>query len=490
MTVSRSGPIRELWYALAVSWLFVIARSLVYLLNEQAFFDSDRAIIGLMAKHLAEGRAFPLFFYGQTYMLGIEAWFAAPFFLVAGASVATLHASQVALNLIATTLMIVGLTRWGGLRPAAAAVAVAAFTMVPPLTSAYLLESGSNVPPFIFVALLWLVRDRALWFGSLLAVGFLTREFTIYAVPILVLGEAVSGRLWQAERLRHWLIAATVAVATWQGVQVLKPYADLMGPGTRGDLLNGLGGSQIGNLGERMRLPFSDLSERLHGMFTVHLPRLLGGAHVEHDIATQGRDGLFLLCAVGLSVTVARAAWRARRIGFASTAYGWYLFGVGVMAVVASLLTRPDAAVADRYFLLALLLPVGAVAVSLALELSRAWRAVPIVLLAIWATSSVVDHVNHARRYASGQEPNDIRELIDGLAARGITVAEAPYWRAYKTTFMAQERVKVASNDFIRIREYRHLADAQGDALVRIQDTPCRAGAERDRVGIWFLCRP
>ncbi len=490
MTVSRSGPTRELWCALAVSWLFVIARSLIFVLYEQAFFDSDRAIIGLMAKHLAEGRAFPLFFYGQTFMLGTEAWFAAPFFLVAGASVATLHASQVALNLIAATLMIVGLTRWGGLRPTNAAMAVAAFTMVPPLTAAYLLEAGSNVPPFIVVALLWFVRDRPLWFGSILAVGFLTREFAIYAVPVLILGEAVSGRLWHAERLRHWLVAATVAVATWQGVQVLKPYADLMGPGTRGDLLNGLGGSQIGNLGDRMRLPFDDLPDRMRGMFTVHLPRLLGGAHVEHAVATQGRDGLFLLCAIGLSLTVTRAAWRGWRVGFASTAYGWYLLGVGALAVLASLLTRPDAAVADRYLLLALLLPVGAVAVSLALESSRAWRAVPIVLLAIWATSSVVDHVNHARRYASGREPNDIRVLIDGLTARGITVAEAPFWRAYKTTFMAQERVKVASSDFVRIREYRQLADAEGDALVRIQDTPCRAGAERDRIGIWFLCRP
>ena len=35
---------------------------------EQSFFDSDQAIVGLMAKHLSELRAFPVFFYGQTYM--------------------------------------------------------------------------------------------------------------------------------------------------------------------------------------------------------------------------------------------------------------------------------------------------------------------------------------------------------------------------------------------------------------------------------------
>ena len=45
-------------------------------------FDSDQAIVGLMAKHLSELQTFPLYFYGQGYMLGVEAWIAAPFFLV------------------------------------------------------------------------------------------------------------------------------------------------------------------------------------------------------------------------------------------------------------------------------------------------------------------------------------------------------------------------------------------------------------------------
>ena len=41
---------------------------------EQAQFDSDQAVFGLMAKHLAEGRAFPVFMYGQSYILAVESW--------------------------------------------------------------------------------------------------------------------------------------------------------------------------------------------------------------------------------------------------------------------------------------------------------------------------------------------------------------------------------------------------------------------------------
>src|SRR5215210_6144808 len=74
----------------AVVIALVLLRALVYLLFEQIAFDSDQAINGLMAKHLSQGRAFPLFFYGQTYMLAVEAWVAVPFFWIAGPTVLAL----------------------------------------------------------------------------------------------------------------------------------------------------------------------------------------------------------------------------------------------------------------------------------------------------------------------------------------------------------------------------------------------------------------
>src|SRR6476646_4598334 len=69
---------------IGVAVTLTLFRALVYLLFEQVGFDSDQAIIGLMAKHLSEGRAFPLFLYGQTYMLAVEPWTADPFFGAGG----------------------------------------------------------------------------------------------------------------------------------------------------------------------------------------------------------------------------------------------------------------------------------------------------------------------------------------------------------------------------------------------------------------------
>src|SRR4029079_1186882 len=79
------GP-REVRLCAVLAVVLVLVRCFPATWYEQLNFDSDQAIVGLMAKHLAEGRAFPLFFYGQHYMLGVQSWMAAPLFLIGGPS--------------------------------------------------------------------------------------------------------------------------------------------------------------------------------------------------------------------------------------------------------------------------------------------------------------------------------------------------------------------------------------------------------------------
>src|SRR6185436_12713162 len=98
---SREWPI-----VLTVATLLIIIRSAVFVFWPQAYFDSDQAIHGLMAKHIAELRAFPVFMYGQSYLLAVEAWLAAPFFVVAGASVATLKLPLLIINIAVTLLLL------------------------------------------------------------------------------------------------------------------------------------------------------------------------------------------------------------------------------------------------------------------------------------------------------------------------------------------------------------------------------------------------
>lgn len=120
-------PTRERLLFAIIVVAIVLLRSAVFVLWEEAHFDSDQAVMGLMAKHLSEGRAFPVFFYGSNHILDVQAWLAAPVFLLAGVSVAALTLPIVAINVAIALLLVRGLECYSGLRPALAAVPVRFF---------------------------------------------------------------------------------------------------------------------------------------------------------------------------------------------------------------------------------------------------------------------------------------------------------------------------------------------------------------------------
>ena len=165
----------------AIVVLAVLFRSAFLVLWPLVAFDSDQAVTGLMAKHLAELRAFPVFYYGQNYMLAIEAWLAAPVFAVAGVSVTGLRLPLLAINIAIALLLLRGLVRETGLRPAVALVPTLLFALAAPGVTARLLDAnGGNVEPLLYVLLLWMTRHRPRWCGFIFAIGFLQREFLVY----------------------------------------------------------------------------------------------------------------------------------------------------------------------------------------------------------------------------------------------------------------------------------------------------------------------
>src|ERR1044071_7315356 len=159
---------------LAIVALVILFRSAIVAFWPQAQFDSDQAVIGLMAKHLSEGRAFPMFLYGSNYILAVEAWTAAPVFKLAGVSVATLKLPLVVINLAIGFLLVRLLEREAGLRPALAAFAAVFFILPPPGTAGELLNvAGVNLEPFLYVLLVWMTRHRPAWCGFVVGLGFL-----------------------------------------------------------------------------------------------------------------------------------------------------------------------------------------------------------------------------------------------------------------------------------------------------------------------------
>jgi hypothetical protein len=505
-TIARAWTAhRGLVLAFIAAAALVFARSFVYLAYEQSFFDSDQAIFGLMAKHLIEGRAFPLYCYGQTYMLAVDAWVAAPFFLLLGPSVMSWHLSLVVLNL-ATVILLIAILYRSGLTPGFALLATLVLAFTPPLTAASLIEGAAGIGPVLCVPILWLLRRRPLWFGLVLAIGSLSRPFTAYVVPVLLVQQAWDRSLWRRDQFRFWLVAAVVAAATVQTVKALEPYSDLMGPGTRGELIGGYGGSQVGTVADRIEFIPSELPVRVETMIADDLPGLFGLKPIESGIARQGHAWalwpVVVACGIGLvaamlaamrrraSATSATPRAGARRTGVGTTsgplAFPMFLLGVGLLAVLVYIITRPPDLVVHRYLLLSLYVPIGVVSLIFAAPTARWVHGIVAVAVVIAGVGSGIDHWQQVERYWGGRQPNDLRVLADELVRRHIRVAMAGYWRAYKITFLTDEQVKVASSDVVRISEYQRLADAEGPNLITIQDEPCAGG---EHVSAWYLCK-
>src|SRR5215470_17390340 len=90
-------------HALFVGVIILIAAArFAILFASQTHVHSDEAIIGLMAKHILEGRYFPLYMYGQPYNAGAawEAYLAAIAFALFGVSVIALKGCIVVLSLV------------------------------------------------------------------------------------------------------------------------------------------------------------------------------------------------------------------------------------------------------------------------------------------------------------------------------------------------------------------------------------------------------
>src|SRR2546429_7027441 len=102
---SRPGSamnfLRRHWFIIALIAIVGAVRFVILFLS-QTHVHSDEAIIGLMGKHIAEGRYFPFYMYGQPYNAGAawEAYCAAIPFKLFGVGVVPFKSCIVILSLV------------------------------------------------------------------------------------------------------------------------------------------------------------------------------------------------------------------------------------------------------------------------------------------------------------------------------------------------------------------------------------------------------
>jgi hypothetical protein len=482
------SPRTEFRAAVVIAIALVAIRSAVPLVTERSL-DSDQAIVGLMAKHASEFRTFPLFFYGQNYMLGVQAWLAAPFFWLGGPTVVMLRLPLLLINAGVVWGLIAAFRRLG-LRPALGLVSVLPLAITTPVMSDALLRPlGAAVEPFAWILILWTLRHRPGWFGVVFCLGFLHREFVVYAAPALLLAQWREGRRWTGRDLARAVAAFAVV---WLAIDLLKRSVNVYGP-TGGEFASGsliMQSQQIA-----MWLSLEAYGDRVWHLVSHGIPDMFGargyllsGYHGLFSALTVGSAGAGLALAAALTMAAFRLITGLRRTELRSSdAFAWYLGTIGVLAIVGyglngGLDTQTMPIV--RYALFVLLVPVAILGAYLQRERHAGLRTIVIALMCVWAAATTLDATRVVREFVQSPPPNPHRELADYLVSHGIRYARGGYWDAYVVTFLAREQVVIASTEQVRISAYGALVDQHAAEAVNLVRQPCEGGR---RVSVWCL---
>jgi hypothetical protein len=477
---------------LAVAAAIIALQSIVPLTVEQ-YFDSDQAVYGLMAKHLSEFRAFPLFFYGQNYMLGVQAWLAVPFFWIGGPTVAMLRTPVVLLNLTVALGYVWFLARQG-LRPRYALVAalpVVAFT--PAKAMEFGAVYGAGIEPFGYALLLWILRQRPFVFGVVLGFGTLHREFTFLALPALALA------CWRDPVYRTIPSLAGRAAGfavVWIVVDLIKRNVNVYGP-AGGEWSAGSVALGAQTFASWLSFDVRAYALRVWQMITWGFPEMFGGR--PYMVGAYGIPGTVevgsLLCGAALAAALLIAAgrslwlWRNREHRLPQH---WRQFSVylAALALLNLLLYGLNGGIAInfppvlRYALFTPLFAIAIVASYLFRDRSPRWRVAVAALMLAWAAGSIVDNARLAIHLDRNPPPKPHRRMATYLEATGVKYARATYWDAYVITFLSQERVIVASTTTVRISAYQSEVEAHASEVVTLQRLPCEG---RTKVAAWCL---
>ncbi len=459
-TPSRAVQLGEhpgLWLALAAA----LALKLVILLTGHVTFNSDEAIMSLMARHILQGEH-AVFYWGQAYMGTLHSYLMAPIFALLGETVVTSRLVPLAVHLavVATTYVLawrVGEDRFGA---AAAALLVA---LPPVMVTLYTTVSiGAWVEILLLNNLIWLVgwgvlaghRQAAGWWalaGFLVGVGW-------WELPIIVTSAAPLAALgaWRFRRRMPWGMVATLAVAFLVGA---TPW--IIGlAAAPADLLADAGGV-------RLRSAFAGdeavtgWGGRAVSVLLFNLPALFGlrpSWSLEWIALPAGLLVIAFYVLVFWQAARRLGAGREteyRRIAFGSLLSGWVL----ILTLLAASPFASDPS--GRY--IAVLYPPAAILAGEWLGLARRgevnwlhgagrWAA-PAVLVGVLAynlagvaRSMAWDPPGLTTQFAPiAHIPHDHdEELIDFLDSLGVDRGYGNFWITFRFAFLTGERIIIA----------------------------------------------
>lgn len=449
MPTPRIPPITPLRALAIVLLLALLGRGLL-LAADVVSFHSDEAVVGLMARHIAQGNA-PVFFYGQAYMGSLDAWLIAAGFALFGDSVLTIRLVQSALYLLAVALSFAAGWRLSG-NTIVASVSGLTLAIPPTLLALYTTATlgGYNETLILGAAVVILAWDvthdhaasrwRWLVLGVCTGLGWWTNGLiVVYALPaaMLLLWTWIRQRRVPFGGLALALLGFAVGSLPWWWFNLEHDFAALrfyLAPDTLGPEF----------VAVNMAAP--PLGERLLGLLLFGLPAMIG--------LRFPWSGDYFALAVGvlvLAVFISAVVQLARRDGALKPgARGLLLAMLGAFAVV-FLASRFSFDPTGRYFL-PLSLPLGIALGAGVAGLRRAplrWAVTALVIgyFAAGQISAALTPPGLTTQFNLVEHiPNDDDQaLIDFLDHHNLAHGYTTYWVSFRLAFLSGERLQFSA---------------------------------------------
>ncbi|NJC68723.1 hypothetical protein HC031_03125 [Planosporangium thailandense] len=424
--------------------------------------DSDEATVGLGALHIATGRDFPIFFYGQHYMGTIESYLAAPLLAVGGPSTLLLRLPLIALyvgflvamyRLVAATynawfaVLVVGVLALGSDRVLKDQLIAHGGTMeVKPAAAVLLLLAYA-------LATGWRRRRAAGFFLWGLVAGLILWEHLVVVPYVLVAAGvlvACAGREL-AGRMGAWLLAGLVvgagpligynlhpapgddslSIFLRQNDGPAVPLLQRLGGGTLMGvpLSSGMCGPGVCQPWQRAWAPVCLALLVASAVLAVRALRRSGGRPAEPAAHPErARQLVRLALALGALLSIV-AYTRSPAAGLTPMESGRYLccLPVSVPAILWPLWRLWEQ---------------GAGRVRVRVATGGAALALVVVAMAVTTTAVVTSAVADAR--ADGR---DQRHLVEALRAAGVRHLYAGYWTCNRVSFDTGESITCAVLD-------------------------------------------
>jgi len=405
--------------------------------------DSDEAVLGLMARHFADGEL-TTFFWGQAYGGSQEVLATVPVFWVAGSGWFTLRLVPMALSAVAAVVIWrVGRRTIG--EPAAVAAGCVAWIWPPFVVYKLTHQWGFYASGTVYTGLVLLLTLRMVERPTKIRVGLfglvvgLALWQSTQLVPIVL--PALAWAIWKqpAWLRRIWIAALLAALGALPSIvwNVRHDWGSLTSPI-----------EDTTTYHHRLRIFASPLMPMMLGLRTPFTQELL--VPVLALLAYAGLIGLF---AVG--------AYRAR------TKETSLLYVVAASFPLLYALAPATLFSQEPKYLVVL----SPVLVLLVAQLAATyWRAVALVVVTLAISIATLHRMNTYFRTVPAQPPTaprDLGPLISTLDGFGLDRVYADFWLAYRLTFDTDERIIAAQNKFTELRFERGQAVASRHPFIR-----------------------